>query len=129
MTSATIEWIARRRAENNMNNYITNSLPVPSTKERTEYPRWKRVVALAGRLACIDDRYTEFARATGVEVGMLEPAQKKTMIAELDAVVAHLFGLSRDELELMFEDFPATEAGVSPGRRAAILEHYAEWAS
>jgi len=129
MSSVPFDWFARRRVENHMNYFILNSLPVPRPPERTEDPRWKRVVALAGRLACIDDRYTEFARATGVEVGMLEPAQKKTMIAELDAVVAHLFGLSRDELELMFEDFPATEAGVSPGRRAAILEHYAEWAS
>ena len=51
------------------------------------------------------------------------------MIAELDAVVAHLYGLDRDELELMFEDFPATEAGVSPGRRAAVLEHFDRWAT
>jgi hypothetical protein len=51
------------------------------------------------------------------------------MIAELDAVVAHLYGLDRQELGLMFDDFPATEAGVSPGRRGAILEHFDRWAT
>ena len=29
----------------------------------------------------------------------------------------------------MFDDFPATEAGVSPGRRAAVLEQFDRWAS
>jgi hypothetical protein len=29
----------------------------------------------------------------------------------------------------VFEDFPATDTGVSPGRRAATLEHHARWTS
>ena len=55
--------------------------------------------------------------------------EKAAMIAELDAVVALLYGLAREELEEMFEDFPATTAGIAPGRRAATLEWYDRWAT
>ncbi len=127
MASVPFDWFARRRVEVHMNFFILNSLPVPRPPRSDR--RWRRVVDLAGRLACIDDRYAGFAAAVGAETGGLDPAAKADAIAELDAVVAHLYGLDRAELELMFEDFPATDAGVSPGRRAAILEWFDRWAS
>lgn len=127
MCSVPFDWIARRRVETNLNYFILNSLVVP--RPSRDDPRWGRVVALAGGLACIDDRYAYFADATKVAVGEAEPGRRAALIAELDAVVAHLYGLERDELEEFFEDFPATDAGVAPGRRAAILEWYDRWAS
>ena len=127
MSSVPFDWFARRRVEVNMNYFILNSLPVP--RPPRDDPRWERAVGLAGRLACIDERYAEFGAAVGVVVGPVEPTEKSAMIAELDAVVAHLYGLEGSELELMFEDFPATEAGVSPARRAAVLEHFDRWAT
>lgn len=127
MCSLPFDWLARRRVEVNLNHFILNSLPVPRTT-RVD-PRWARVVSLAGRLACVDNRYAEFAGTIGVEHGPVDPAAKAVMIAELDAVVAHLYDIARDELEELFEDFPATEAGISPGHRAAILEWYDRWMS
>jgi hypothetical protein len=122
MSSIPFDWFARRRVEVNLNFFILNSLPVP--RPEREDARWRRVVDLAGRLAVVDERFADFASAIGVAVGSVAPIEKAALLAELDAVVAHLYGLERGELELMFEDFPATEAGISPGRRAAILEHF-----
>lgn len=125
MSSMPFDWFARRRVETHLNYFILNSLPVP--RPGRDDPGWHRIVELAGRLAAIDERYAEWAEACGVGSGALEPAEKAAALAELDALVALAYGLARDELELMFEDFPPTEAGVSPARRAAILEHYARW--
>lgn len=127
MCSVPFDWIARRRVETNLNYFILNSLVVPRPARGD--PLWRRVVALAGGLACIDDRYADFAAAANVAVGEADSGRRVAMIAELDAVVARLYGLERDELEEFFDDFPATEAGVAPGRRAAILEWYDRWAS
>jgi hypothetical protein len=127
MCSVPFDWIARRRVELHLNYFVLNSLTVP--RPSRDDPRWRRVVELAGGLACIDDRYAEFAAAAEVAFGSSDPAIRSAMIAELDAVVAHLYGLARDELDEFFADFPATEAGISPGRRAAILEWYDRWAS
>jgi hypothetical protein len=127
MSSVPFDWIARRRVEGHLSYFVLNSLVMPRPRDRRLDPRWLRVVELAGRLAAVDDRYADFADALPVAFGLVEATEKAAMIAELDGVVAHLYGLDRSELQLMFEDFPATEAGVSPGRRAAVLEHFDRW--
>lgn len=129
MASVPFDWFARRRVENHLNYFILNSLPVPRPDSRDKDRHWCRVVELAGRLAAVDERYAAWANEVGVKVGSVPADEKALMIAELDAVVACLYGLHRDELEMLFEDFPPTEAAVSPGRRAAILEYHAQWMS
>ena len=64
-----------------------------------------RVLELAGRLACPDERFEEWAKEIGVEFGPIEEDQKQEMIYELDAVVAHLYGLSQEQLVHIFETF------------------------
>jgi hypothetical protein len=41
----------------------------------------------------------------GVEYGLLEPDDKQDKIYELDAVAAHLYGLSEPQLVHIFETF------------------------
>lgn len=127
MASLPFDWVARRRVELHLNFFILNTLPVPRLPRADA--RWSRVVALSGRLAAVDERYRTFAEAVGVNFGGVAEAERSSMVSELDAVVAHAYGLDRDQLEAIFDDFPSTEAGVSPGRRAAILEWYDRWAS
>ncbi len=68
----------------------------------------------AARLSCPDERFAEFAAATGVEVGPLEPDERDALRADIDARVAHAYGLSGEELEVVF-------SRLHPGRRAARL--------
>ena len=125
LCSIPFDWLARRRVENHLKYYILERLPVP--RPGRSDPRWQRLVRLAARLASVDGRYETFAQSTGVNFGPLDDTEKDAMVAELDAVAAHLFGVSRTDVELMFEDFPSSEAGVSPGRRAAVLEFFTQW--
>ncbi len=85
-------------------------------------PFWQRTVALVGRLACPDKRFPKSAKAVGVEYGKLDAAEKDDMIAELDAVVAHLYGLSEPQLVHIFETFHEGW-GYQP-RLKAVLKHY-----
>ena len=48
------------------------------------------------------------------------------MIAELDAVVAHLYGLSESHLTHIFETFH--EGWDYQPRLTAVLKHYKSWA-
>lgn len=106
-----------------MNFFIINPFPIPRP-ERTD-SRWQRVVALAGRLAAVDDRYKDWADAVGVDCGPVDALTKNDMIAELDAVVAHLYGLSRDQLIHIFETFH--EGWDYAARLAAVLKHFDAW--
>lgn len=121
MASVPFDWCARRRVETHVNFFVLEALPLP--RPSRDDPLRQRVVQLAGRLACPDDRFSDFARAVGVDHGTLDEDAKLEMIAELDATVALLYGCSEADVRLMLEDFPVTEAGISAARRERIL-HY-----
>ena len=60
---------------------------------------------MAGRLAYPDERFAEWANEIGVEFGFIKEDEKQDMIDQLDAVVAHLYGLSKTQLMHVFETF------------------------
>lgn len=103
LSSVPLDWYARRFVEISLTYFVLNPFPVPRPP-RTD-PRWRRAVALAGRLAAPDDRFAAWAAAVGVPHGPLDPTEKQAMVEELDAVVARLYGLSSDQLAHVFDTF------------------------
>ena len=124
LCSIPLDWYARRFVELNVNFFIINPFPIP--RPTRDDPRWQRVVALAGRLACPDDRFADWAAAVGVECGPLAAEEKQDMIHELDAVVAHLYGLSEPQLVHVFKTFH--EGWDFEERLNCVLRHYRSWA-
>jgi len=123
LCSVPLDWYARRFVETGLNFHIINPFPIPRS-DRSD-PLWQRVVQHAGRLACPDERFADWARAVGVKYGSLEQAEKDDMIYELDAVVAHLYGLSEAQLRHIFETFH--EGWDCEPRLSAVMEHYRSW--
>ncbi|MFZ4408911.1 MAG: hypothetical protein ACOYOH_16330, partial [Paracraurococcus sp.] len=103
LCSVPLDWYARRLVEIHLTYFVLNPFPIPRPP-RTD-PHWQRAVALAGRLAAPDERFAAWAAAVGVPHGPVDPADKQAMIEELDAVVAHLYGLSPDHLAHIFDTF------------------------
>jgi hypothetical protein len=113
LSSLPLDWYARRFVERHLNFFLFCPLPIP--RPGRDDPLWLQAVALAGRLAAVDDRYAEWARAVGVDCGPLDPEQRYDMICELDAVVALLYGLEEKHLLHIFETF---HEGWGPGTTA-----------
>jgi hypothetical protein len=124
LSSVPLDWYARRFVELHLTYDVLNPFPVP--RPARENPLWQRVVALAGRLASPDRRFARWAKAVGVEWGKLDAAEKDDMICELDAVVAHLYGLSEPQLVHVFETFH--EGWNYAARLENVLGHYRTWA-
>ena len=103
LCSLPLDWYARRFVELAMSFFVINPFPVPRPPRSDK--RWQRVVELAGRLAAVDNRYEDWAKAVGVQCGPLDPSTKGALILELDAVVAHLYHLTREQLIQIFETF------------------------
>lgn len=123
LSSLPLDWYARRFVEIGMNFFVIRPFPVPRP-ERTD-SRWKRVVQLAGRLASPDVRFKSWARAVGVDCGPIDLKAKDDMIHELDAVVAHLYGLTREHLVHIFETFH--EGWDYHSRMDATLKLFDTW--
>jgi len=90
LSSVPLDWYARRFVELGMNYHILNAFPIP--RPGRDDPLWQRVVQLAGRLACPDDRFAEWASAVGVECGPIPEPNKEEMIFELDLKQANRGG-------------------------------------
>ena len=123
LCSIPLDWYARRFVELNVNFYIINPFPIPRPDRNNAL--WQRTVALAGRLACPDSRFAGWAEDVGVTCGPLEPDEKQDMIQELDAVVAHLYGLSEKQLVHVFDTFHVGWDYQS--RLEGVRSHYHLW--
>jgi hypothetical protein len=79
-------------------------------------------------LAAIDGRYASWAVEVGVPVGSVtDEVTKDDLIAELDALVAQLYGLGRSDVEHIFATFH--RGWDYRPRLAAVLAHYDRWAA
>jgi hypothetical protein len=123
MSSLSFDWYARRFLETHLTFFLLNEFPVP--RPTRSDPLWQRAVALGGRLAAVDDRFVDWAGEVLVEYGPLAPQEKQDMIDELDAVVAHLYGLSDEQLRHIFETFH--EGWDWEPRFAAVKSYFHEW--
>lgn len=120
LDSLPFDWQARRFVETHLNFFILESLRVPTLDDET----YDAIATAAARLSCPDGRFADFAAATGVEVGPLTPDERDEFRAEIDARVAHAWGLDAADLETIFADF--TLDAVPEPYRARVRTRFAE---
>lgn len=126
LCSIPLDWYARRFVELHADFGIINSLPIPRPGDSSpEKALHRRVIELAGRLACPDQRFAKWAKAVGVQHGRLPEDEKEDMVRELDAVVAHLYGLTEKQLVHIFETFH--EGWDYQQRLDDTQKHYRAW--
>lgn len=119
MNSLPFDWQARRFVETHMNFYVLSMLCWPEP-DRTDLAE---IAARAARLSCIDDRFADFAAACGVLCGPLDADERVRLTSEIDAYVSHAYGLSEQELDVVFADF--TEAAVPTPYRELVRTRFA----
>jgi hypothetical protein len=121
LSSIPLDWLARRTVEVNLTYHVINGFPVP--RPGSNDSRRNRVVEISGRLAAIDERFDKWAEEVGVPVGSVKTdKQRFNLEAELDALVSHLYGLSRVQVEHVFATFH--RGWDHKPRLAAVLEHF-----
>ena len=121
LCSIPLDWYARRYVELSMNLHIFNGLPIPLVDENDS--RRLRIIQIAGMLAAVDNRYATWAKEVGVKVASVKTeSAKEELIAELDALVSHLYGLTRPQVEHVFETFH--RGWVYTPRLTKVLEFY-----
>ena len=99
-------------------------MPIP--RPGSENALRRRVIEISGRLAAVDDRFATWAKEVGVEVGTVTTqGERDDLIAELDAVVAHLYGLTEAQLIHIFETFHI--GWDYKVRLDAVVTHYKSW--
>jgi hypothetical protein len=122
LSSIPFDWYARRSVETHATVDFVNSAPIPGMASSA---LTARTIEIAGRLGAVDARFATWASAVGVPVGSVAPVERPDLIAELDAVVAHLYGLTHEQVEHIFETFH--RGWDYADRLALVLAHYDRW--
>ncbi|MYB25586.1 MAG: hypothetical protein F4X37_10880 [Acidimicrobiia bacterium] len=124
LSSMVLDWFARCEVELNLNFFVLNNFPIPDPG--AGHAVRDRVAEIAGRLAAVDERYADWAAEVGVAVGSAnDPAVKADLIHELDACVAHLYGLDESDIAVIYETFH--EGKDYTAHHTAVLDHFRHW--
>ena len=121
-SSMIVDWYARTAVELHLTFHLINNFPIPYADLDNDLIA-QRIVEIAGRLAAVDERFTEWADAVGVPVGSVTDQEtKQDLICELDACVGLLYGLDESDLAVIYETF---HKGADYSERTrAVLKHF-----
>jgi hypothetical protein len=126
LSSIPFDWYARRWVELNFTFELLKPMPIPLFDSADS--RVQKVIELASSMAFTDDSFKQWIKETGVNTTKRSSENPQPAdIAELDAICANLYGLSRDQLVHIFETF---HRGWNYTERLAMtLKFFDEWSS
>lgn len=102
LNSMTFDFLIRSKVNTNVASVIKNT-PIP----RVPNPK---ITALAAKLSVGADTFEQFAESLRISNSYLSLSDRLHACAELDAMVAHAYGLTRDEYLTVLDSFQFDEA-------------------
>jgi hypothetical protein len=112
LNSLVLDFVVRRKVTAHLTKSVMATLPIPDPPP--DSARRAAIVALAGRLTCRTSAFADLADVVGMSCGPLDRADEVRLRAELDANVAHLYGLSKDQLVRVLADFRRSRGEGTP---------------
>lgn len=122
MASYICDWFIRLKILTNMNMFYVYQIPIPRTTIH-DLATFNPIIKRAARLVCTTPEFDDLAKEAGLEgyqEGVTDPAKRAQLKAELDGLVAHLYGLTEEEFVYVLSTFPLVEPNV----KQAALEAY-----
>lgn len=115
LNSVVFDWYLRLTISANVTQYFIYETPVPRLTEGD--PGFAEVVERAGRLICTTNEFDELAAEIGLDppnrnAGVTDPKERARLRAELDGMIAHLYGLTEGEFAHILSSFPLVEHEV-----------------
>ncbi|OQA28413.1 MAG: hypothetical protein BWY57_03508 [Betaproteobacteria bacterium ADurb.Bin341] len=114
--SVVVDFSVRQRVTNNINFFYLYQLPIPRLTAKDA--AFRPIVERAARLICTAPEFDDLAKeifggkATARSVGVTEPADRMRLRAEIDAMVAQLYGLTEEEFSYILTTFPLVDESV-----------------
>lgn len=105
--SLVLDWLLRQSVSSTLNMFYLYQLPVPRLTSKDA--RMRQVSIRVARLVCTISEYDGLAKDAGLRDhrdGVTDPAARARLRAELDGLVAHLYGLTDEEFLHILQTFP-----------------------
>lgn len=111
--SHVVDWFIRQSVTAHVSFFFVYNIPVPRLSASD--PRFGLIVHRAARLTCTTPEFDDLAKAVGLKShrdGATDLAERARLRAELDGLVAHLYGLSEAEFVHILGTFPLVPQSV-----------------
>lgn len=121
LNSLVADWMTRQKVTSHVNMFYAYQLPVPRITEADA--AFAPIVQRAARLICTTREFDALAEEVGLgshEDGATDETERARLRAELDGVIAHLYGLTEDEFRHILATFPLIPEPV----RVAVLDAF-----
>jgi hypothetical protein len=125
LNSLACDFLIRQKVTSHCNMFYVYQLPVPRLTPHDA--RLSLIVDSAAKLICTTPEFDDLAREVGLgshKNGVTDPTERAKLRAELDGMIAHLYGLNEEEFTHILSTFPIVEQSV----KDAALEAYRELA-
>ncbi|MFI5252371.1 MAG: Eco57I restriction-modification methylase domain-containing protein [Bacteroidota bacterium] len=125
LNSYVADYILRSRMTTNLNLFFLYQLPVPHLATSDKY--FREIVERAGKLICTTQEFDELAKEIGLgshKNGVTDETGRAKLRAELDGIVAHLYGFTEEEFAYILTTFPIVPQPV----KDAALQAYKDLA-
>ena len=115
--SYVVDWFIRQSVTAHVSFFFVYNIPVPRLSASD--PRFGLIVQRAARLICTTPEFDDLAKSVGLsphpnplpegegaKYGATDPTERARLRAELDGLVAHLYGLTEAEFAHILGTFP-----------------------
>jgi hypothetical protein len=123
LNSLTLDWLLRKKVSQNINMFYVYQLPVPRLTDPDK--DFARIVDRAARLICTTAEFDDLAKEVGLrdhKNGVTDPAERGRLRAELDGIIAHLYGLTEEEFAYILATFPLVPEPVKVAAQNAYRD-------
>jgi Putative DNA-binding domain len=123
LNSMVLDALLRIRVSTNINMFYLYQLPVPRLTDAD--PPFTQIVDRVSRLICTTPQFDDLAKEVGLgshKAGATGATERARLRAELDGLIAHVYGLTEDEFAYILTAFPLVETSV---KDAALAAHKA----
>jgi N-6 DNA Methylase len=120
LNSFAVDWFLRQRISAHASMFYVYQLPVPRLAETD--PRLAPIATRAAKLTCTTPEFDALAKAAGLKNhknGVTDPEKRAQLRAEIDGLVAHLYGLTEVEFAHILQTFPVVPEPVREAARNA----------
>ena len=106
INSLVLDYFIRQKVSANVTMFNFLETPVPRLSSGREFDAVVRKVA---QLVCTTDEFAELKKEAGIGHGLASENDRALARAQLDVTVAKLYGITKDELRHILEQFPLVE--------------------
>ncbi|MEG3867547.1 Eco57I restriction-modification methylase domain-containing protein [Microcoleus sp. Z1_B2] len=120
LNSLCFDFTLRQKVSSNLTMFFIYQTPVPRLTSGDKY--FTDIVQRAAKLICTAPEFDELAQEVGLNShreGVTDETERAQLRAELDGIIAHLYGLTEAEFAYILTTFPIVPEAVKQAALAA----------